>query len=266
MPHVLYPSSPLRSRQPDEQYAGEVEAVRASGFEVSLFSFEDFQSGSFRASPTLPQSAEVLYRGWMLNGSEYEALATATSNSGAKLFTPLKTYLSSHHLPNWYPLIADLTPETRVFPPECDLESELRGLNWPEYFIKDYVKSLKTSVGSRITSPNQVATVVSEMQRFRGQIEGGFCVRRVESFVPDSERRYFVLNGVPRAQAGEIPAIVHDCTKRIPSRFFSVDVVTRSDGVLRIVEVGDGQVSDLVGWTPEMFADVLAKSFLAKLS
>ena len=30
----------------------------------------------------------------------------------------------------------------------------------------------------------------------------------------------------------------------------------------RIVEVGDGQVSDLVGWTPKQFAAILAEHFL----
>jgi len=42
--HLLYPSNPLRSRQPDDQFAAEVDAVRAAGFEISLFSVEDFQT------------------------------------------------------------------------------------------------------------------------------------------------------------------------------------------------------------------------------
>jgi hypothetical protein len=33
-----------------------------------------------------------------------------------------------------------------------------------------------------------------------------------------------------------------------------VDVVQRADRVWRVVEIGDGQVSDLVGWTPDQFA------------
>jgi hypothetical protein len=40
------------------------------------------------------------------------------------------------------------------------------------------------------------------------------------------------------------------------SPFFSVDVALREDGVARIVEIGDGQVSDLVGWSPERFAEM----------
>ena len=256
--HLLYPSSPLKSKQPDEQFAAEVEAVGAIGFELSLFSLENFQSGDFRPLPPLPSGTKVLYRGWMLSGSDYEALVSALSRFEAKPVIPTDMYLSSHHLPNWYPHIKDLTPETRIYPADCDLEAELRSLDWPEYFIKDYVKSLKTSVGSRISRPDQVSAVVADMRRFRGVIEGGFCVRRVEIFLPNTERRYFVVDGVPHASSGKVPSIVRECAKRLRSRFYSVDVVERNDGQLRVVEVGDGQVSDLVGWTPEQFAKILS--------
>ena len=247
MSHLLYPSSPLRSHEPDEQFAAEVEAVRDVGFGLSLFSLENFQAGTFRASPALPNDVEILYRGWMLSATEYAELVSAVSRAGARLAVDLASYLSSHYLPGWYTALANLTPETQVYAPDCDLQSELQVLGWGEFFIKDYVKSLKTSVGSRISSPEQATAVVADMHRFRGAVEGGFCVRRVESFVPDTERRYFVLKGVPYAAEGEPPPIVHECAKRLRSRFFSVDVVQRADGQLRIVEVGDGQVSDLVG-------------------
>ena len=87
-------------------------------------------------------------------------------------------------------------------------------------------------------------------------------MRQVENFLPDTERRYFVFNGKPHAPTSEVPEIVHQCASRVKSRFFSVDVIQRADGKLRIVEIGDGQVSDLVGWTPENFAKALAHSFL----
>jgi hypothetical protein len=192
----------------------------------------------------------------MLSQPDYEALVVAILQSCAQPFTDATTYLSTHHLPNWYPAVADLTPETRTFPASADLATELRSLDWPGYFIKDYVKSLKTSIGSLISTPEQAATVAAEMRHFRGTIEGGFCVRRIESFLPGTEQRYFVLDSVPHSASGEVPSIVSECAQRIQSRFFSVDVVQREDGVFRIVEVGDGQVSDLVGWTPEQFVAI----------
>ena len=253
--HFLYPSDPFRTKRPDEIYAEEFAAVRTTGFGVSVFSLEAFQTGSFVAWPPVPPDA-IIYRGWMLSPSDYEALAAAITQSGARVFTDTAAYLSTHHFPHWYPALAEFTPETRIFPVTADLAVELRSLDWPAYFIKDYVKSLKTSVGSLISTPEEAATVAAEMRRFRGTIEGGFCVRRVEDFLPKTEQRYFVFDAVPHAATGAVPAIVRECVKRISSRFFSVDVVQRVDGVPRIVEVGDGQVSDLVGWTPEQFVSI----------
>jgi len=246
----------------DEQYQAEVEAVRSEGFEVSLFSVEAFQVGDFKASPPLPSDTDVLYRGWMLSKDEYASLVTAIREAGSRPVSDTTDYLACHYLPNWYPLLSEFTPETHVYPADCDLAKELKVLGWSEYFIKDYVKSLKTSVGSRISKPEQVEVVISEMQRYRGVIEGGFCVRRVEDFLPESERRYFVFGGKPHAPEGEVPEVVRQCANRIKSRFFSADVIQRADGKLRIVEVGDGQVSDLVGWSPEHFAKALAQNFL----
>jgi hypothetical protein len=38
------------------------------------------------------------------------------------------------------------------------------------------------------------------------------------------------------------------------THFFAVDVIDRKDGCQRIVEIGDGQVSGLVGWSAAYFA------------
>jgi hypothetical protein len=261
--HILYPSSPLKARQPDEMYSDEFAAVRAAGFGTSIFSFEEFQAGSFRTFPELPP-AIVIYRGWMMSAHEYGRLESNIIQTGARPLTNCTSYLATHHLPNWYGRIAEFTPETCIFAADADLGSELRALNWPEYFVKDYVKSLKTAGCSRISTPEQAVVLVDEMKRFRGAIEGGFCVRRVEDFLPNTERRYFVVDARPFAATGIVPSVVVECAQRIESCFFSVDVVRRKDGILRIVEIGDGQVSDLVGWTPERFAEVLAEVFAMK--
>jgi hypothetical protein len=192
----------------------------------------------------------------MVKSEEYAALARAIEQCGATPFISPEEYLAAHHLPNWYPLLSDLTPETRVYPATADLVVELSALNWGAYFLKDYVKSLKTARGSIVRDPAEAPALIAEMREYRGEIEGGICVRRVEEFIPDSERRYFVLLGVGYAGSGgaPVPDIVRRCAERLPSKFFSVDVALRRDGELRVVEVGDGQVSDLVGWSPTEFA------------
>jgi ATP-grasp domain, R2K clade family 3 len=252
--HFLYPAVPFELGAVDDTFALEAQAMREAGFSYSTISIEDLEQGEFRVRPRIPEDASVVYRGWMLEAERYARLVAGIESAGAQAHTNLETYLSCHHLPNWYAKIADLTPETRVFAVDADLEMELRGLDWDAYFIKDFVKSLKTSIGSVVTKPEDVNVVLGEMQKFRGVIEGGIVVRRLEPIDAASERRYFVIHHQVFAPDGKIPEIVRVCAERLQSQFFSVDVVTRDDGALRVIEVGDGQVSDLVGWSPERFA------------
>lgn len=257
----LFPSDYFNAKKVDEAYSEQVDCLRNVGFETSVIALEALSSGSSKIFPMPDSEAKLIYRGWMITPDEYALLVNVIRNAGADVLTSHDEYLATHYLPNWYPLLRDLTPETRFFSVDDDLESVLSRLGWSRFFIKDYVKSLKTSVGSMINDPSGIRTVVAEMQKFRGSIEGGLCVRQVEDFVSETEKRYFVVKGKSFAASPdeEIPAIVAECAKRIASKFFSVDVVERRDGCKRVVEIGDGQVSDLVGWTAERFATLWAE-------
>jgi hypothetical protein len=250
--HLLFPADARKPSVPDDFFAEEAAPLASAGFSYSTFTDDSAELQG------IPAGEQVVYRGWMLDAPKYTQLLTAIESAGGTPFTSLMQYLMAHHLPNWYALIPDLTPETRTFSADADLVSELRTLGWDAYFVKDYVKSLKTSVGSLIRDPAVVEQVVAEMKSYRGEIEGGVCVRRVEDFLPETEIRYFVVRGRAFAPDGSnhVPAPVCICAERIPNPFFSVDVIQRRDGVLRVVEVGDGQVSDLVGWSPQTFAEM----------
>jgi hypothetical protein len=257
----IFPSDYFHPQRVDADYSEQFDCFRNLGFEASVISLEGLGTGSSQIYPIPDPGEKLIYRGWMLSADEYLRLVYAVRESGAELWISLDEYLATHHLPNWYPLIPDLTPETYFFSIDEDLESALANLGWSRFFIKDYVKSLKTSVGSIIDKPSEIDRVIAEMQKYRGTIEGGICVRQVEDFIPETEQRYFVLNG--RAFAAnpdaEIPAIIEECASRIHSKFFSVDAIERSDGCQRIVEIGDGQVSGLVGWSIDRFAVLITE-------
>lgn len=53
-----------------------------------------------------------------------------------------------------------------------------------------------------------------------------------------------------------MPQAVEAAAQRIASPFFSVDVAIDDAGRTRIIEIGDGQVSDLVGWSPDEFVGI----------
>jgi ATP-grasp domain, R2K clade family 3 len=258
--HFLFPRDSSDPGSPDEKFADQWAALTEADFSASLCS--DAVLAGAKGLRNLPPESQEVYRGWMLRSEEYAALVGAIEQCGAKAFTSHQEYLTAHHLPRWYPLLSDLTPETRVYPARADIIAELRALGWGAYFLKDYVKSLKTARGSIVRDPSEAPDLIAEMLAYRGEIEGGICVRRVEEFLPESERRYFVLCGVPYASSEDVPVpeIVRRCAERVPSKFFSVDVAQRRDGELRVVEIGDGQVSDLVGWSATAFASLWVRN------
>ena len=256
---ILYPSDPSNPKLPDDPFATEYEVARSAGIPLSLFPFDELDSGRFRAGPSLITGEQVLYRGWMLPADRYPNLSNAIRAYGCLPFTTPEQYTLCHHLPQWYPLLKELTPETRIFVQGEDYVSALKETEWPAYFVKDSVKSLTTKRGSRADTPADIGPILAQIEHYRGAIEGNVCVRRWEDFVPGTERRLFVIRGKPfGADAEPIPSAVSIAAERIASRFFSVDVAVRRDGIERIVEIGDGQVSDRKHWTVQRFVDMLA--------
>ncbi len=249
----LFPSDVLDYKIADESFSLQIQAFKEAGFNTGLFSIENAQIGKKAIWGDIFKGDTIVFRGWMMNQPDYELYTKALLQVGAIPFTDLKTYLSCHHLPNWLELISEYTPKTIVLDKNENLKQTLDELSWESYFIKDYVKSLKTNSGAIISSSEGVDELVSDMNKFRGEIEGGFCIREVENFIDDSELRYFVINGKPYASDpnGFIPDIVRNISGKIESNFYSVDVIKTVEGKDRIVEVGDGQVSDIVGWSAE---------------
>lgn len=254
---LLYPNDPLNERMPEGLFAHEVEVARTRGFNVSIFSFEQLERGRFDPKPRLVSGEAIIYRGWMLNIQGYAHLAQAIRGFSATMAVSVESYRAAHHLPLWYPLLRDFTAETLVFEENADFVNALHDVNWPGYFIKDYVKSLSTGTGSLVRTPEEIAQVVSQLKKYRGEIEGGVCVRRREDFVPGSEQRHFIAGGRAFSSVSDVPPAVAACAQLVPSPFFSVDTALRTDGTLRIIEIGDGQVSDRKEWPAEKIVEVL---------
>lgn len=255
--HLLFPSDPFAAASPDEAYEEEYDAMRTHGVQCSLFCFEEFEAGRFKAKPAIPPNAEVVYRGWMMTPDAYVKLSSAVASAGATLRTSPDEYRHCHYLPEWYASCQEFTPETRFFERDSNFAVELADANWPGYFVKDYVKSLTTARGSVAASIHEVGEIVSLIEQYRGQVEGGVCVRRLESLLPETEERYFVIGGHAFARDGVVPQVVRDIATRVTSPFFSVDVVQAEGGDLRLIELGDGQVSDRKKWPAARFAQAL---------
>lgn len=278
-PHFLFPASPLNPKMIDEAFQDQAIALKQAGFGTSVVSFEN----DYRITGPVPDGATVVFRGWMMTEEEYATLWGVLYGYGWKPLTSIVQYVAAHHLPNWYHLISKWTPNTEIFPlnkplfqrglkeaavPIEEFIRSMQGVHgltgygdeWKKFQLKDYVKSLKTAGGSVITKTEEIIPAMENMEKYRGQIEGGICVRAWEDFLPKSELRYFVINGKYFGQERMFDlrhmSLLEIVSRDIPSPFYSVDIAMRMDGVARIVEIGDGQVSDLVGWTPERFAEI----------
>jgi len=255
--HLLYPGNPLRRSDPDELYAEENAAAVELGFQASLFPFEEFLTGDFRVRPSLRPGQRILYRGWMLTPQQYIRLHAEIVATGAAMVTSPEQYERCHHLPKWYVQLREFTPVTCFFQESDDVGTRLRELSWEGCFLKDYVKSLSIEDGSMVRDLTRIPEVIVKMKTHRGEIEGGLCAREIEDFMPETEERYFVFKSRPFCSSGRVPDGVRAAAERIDSPFFTVDTVQRRNGVIRIIELGDGQVSDRKKWTAAQLIDVL---------
>lgn len=259
MYHFVMPLDGLEPRQIDAYFRPQAEALQSRGYRVSTVPDPCFRRDG--ELPGVPTEAAIVYRGWMVRPEEYLQFEKSVRINGATLLTDAAAYVATHHLPNWYPALEAFTAETVVVESADNLSETLERLNWDAYFLKDYVKSLKVGGGSIVRSRADAERWVQEMIHYRDELEGGICIRRVETFVPESECRYFVLNGVPYSpDLRPIPLPVAVAAERISSPFFAVDIAQTAEGECRIVELGDGQVSDLVGWSVGRFAEIWPKS------
>lgn len=176
------------------------------------------------------------------------------------MYTSPADFIKSHHLPGWYDSVVEYTPETLIIAREQDVISVAEAAGWDRYFVKDYVKSNYSGRGSIAISAQDIPTIVHLIKSHRGALEGGICLRRVEPLDTASEVRYFVFNGQVYSPNGQIPVLVTEIAERHTAPFYSLDIVQRLDGRYRLIEIGDGQVSDRKEWDVELFCQMLMTS------
>lgn len=257
---LLYPCDDYDKKQPDATYQEEYIAAKAIGIDCSLYSVENFELGNLRPSPAFLAGEEVVYRGWMLTPSSYSDMYSSIKSKGGNPITSTNQYRHCHYLPEWYNTCKEFTPETIFCDKNSDFNLILSNCNWEKFFVKDYVKSLTTHRGSIAQKISEIPEIIQLIEKFKGHIEGGICIRQFENLVPETEERYFVFKGKAFSRNGIVPTIVEKIASRIDSPFFSVDIISNTHGELRLIELGDGQVSDCKKWHPNDFVKIFSGS------
>ncbi|GAA4502298.1 hypothetical protein GCM10023172_25470 [Hymenobacter ginsengisoli] len=235
--HFIYPCLPYQPRTVDPMWEPEYDWARAQGLATGLVDLDNDNVWF----PTPARPTQALYRGWMLDAAEYNRLA---------LLLPLAVspaeYFSSHQANGWYEAVAAHTFPSRFLtsPVPLDFAAGRR------YFVKGLVKSFGSN--SVLSDQNQLATFWQRQELATGT---PLFVRDFIDLKPASERRFFVVRGqAVGAHGATLPASLQEAIALLqPRLFYSFDVAQTLAGKLVLVEVGDGQVSDLKEWTVAEF-------------
>lgn len=248
---IAYPSDPFNPKEVDPDFLEEAKCFAANGFPIIRLSEE--------LKPLNPQILKtstnpVLYRGWMLSPKQY---AIMDLNFPSRLLISTKTYLSSHHIVNWVQPLADaqLTAATTIIPFQeiPDILNAFSRLPPQSWFVKDYVKSLKTSPGPIISNFQELNDCLTQMKKYRGVIEGGIALRKLQHLLTRSEQRFFVANNqlfgdtdtLTATDLHQLHSVITALHTQSPRPFYSLDIARiASTEQLTVIEIGDGQVSD----------------------
>ncbi|MEW2352738.1 ATP-grasp domain-containing protein [Spirillospora sp. NPDC029432] len=265
---VIFCVDPLRPRRVDPHFAREAAAVRDHYGEIALIDHDALRHGDAEAAVrAVPRDlGPVWYRGWMLTSDEYAAMARLLKARGAFLLTHPEDYRRAHELPGWHDTFAGLTPQS-VWRPLApgedpgDLGELVRPLRGGPAIVKDYVKSRKHEWDEACYVPDvknlsSLRGIVAKMLALQEDfLAGGLVVREYEPYDEYGEARVWWVDGEP-ALVGPHPDspdlepdpvldAVAPAVRTLGCRFITTDLACREDGAWRVVEVGDGQVSDL---------------------
>lgn len=253
MLNLLYPSDDFT--EVTDIYKDESFAFQQAGFDTILLDFNEFYEDKVRIKPNLTEKNDFLYRGWMLSPTEYQMLFEKLTYKGYFPITSPQQYQNCHYLPNWYEILQDFTPKT-LFTDNLDNISELyHQFDSQKVFIKDYVKS-DTTTDSTANSLAEIYQIMANIKNFRGKIEGGICLREFIELDKTTEERYFIYQHQAYSRDGNLPSLVTQIADKIDSPFFSVDTCFDTQGKLWLIEIGDGQVSDIKKWQVTEFVKI----------
>jgi hypothetical protein len=278
---LLSCADPLRPTRTDPHFARDARAARDLGAAVALIDHDALQRGAGgEAIARVPRDlGPAWYRGWMTTAAEYTALAAALTGRGTPPAVPPEHYRAAHELPGWYDAFAALTPASVWSPvaphrpPEpAALTALVRPLRPGPLVIKDYVKSRKHEWDEACHVPDGAdtarlhATVTRLVELAGDGLAGGVVVREFEEYAgaevrvwwidgdpvlvgphpdtPDDRPGTGARGGLDTGLDAALPA-VGTAVGALGCRFVTTDLARRTDGVWRVVEVGDGQVSDL---------------------
>lgn len=287
----IFPSDPINVSQLDIEYQDEYQVAKKLGRVALIDNLALFENQQINIAPKIQEDDCIVYRGWMLAPNQYQKLAEYVRQKGARLVTSFDDYCAAHLLPNWQDKVSEYLTKTEW----TDDISERGLIDLLKKFsgavtIKDFVKSRKHEWEEACFIPNVVDTkhalkvINTFIERQGSQFVGGLVMRQFQELHaigqhPQSqmpifeEYRVFYWEGSPFRiidywKNGDVKFsdqdwnLIVECGHKINLPFFTIDYARKQDGMLMIMEVGDGQVSGLQDSDVEEFYQSLQIAIL----
>lgn len=270
---AIFCADPMNERQIDPAYGAEAVAAVSNGVGTTQLD-HDYLDQRVDALEAIKRSRtgeahSALYRGWMMRSEAYFALYDALLSKGVRLLTSPAQYEACHHAPGSYAALAQWMPDA-VFVPRDELdtpgrlERALAHFQGAPVIIKDWVKSQAGYWDTACFVPNssdfdKANTVIRTFRDLQGEsLVGGIVFKAYKKLVNAGshplEFRAIILNGHsigcwPRSGATEISGppqgLIDSIAAAVPSFFASADFGVDENGRWWLLEVGDGQVSEV---------------------
>lgn len=262
MTAIIFPWNPLRERGYDEEFQKEVDAIRYSDLMSFSIDHDGLTSDIFRTWNTPAEPTTATYRGWMVTPEQYALMYTGLESKNITLATTPEQYSTAHHINGWMKALEGLTFKTVLLPldpADEDILAAAAELDAEGFFVKDFVKSLKTSEGFTSVPFDGLVAAVREFQDERGDwLAGGIVIREFVDLPADrvEMRGWWVegewkaitvhpdyANSDPAAVPEELLSEVSSRLTELGLRFVTADFTATSSGDWKVIEIGDGQVS-----------------------
>lgn len=273
--YVLFCADPLSPRKIDPAFALDAEAARDAGLTCITLDHDHLDNrinpAAALRSMRVEEPGVAVYRGWMMRAEAYEALFQAQGERQVRLITSPSAYITCHHAIGSYPKLKKWMAVTswisrdRIHDAQA-VQAALAIHGCSGVIVKDWVKSQANGYWNEAcyipeaSDSEQASRVVARFVELQGDsLVGGLVFKRYLPLVPTGapayEYRAFIVNGKivgcwPRFEMSAQPLrpprqLLAEIAECVPSPFASADFAIDVHGQWWLLEVGDGQVSDL---------------------
>ncbi|MDR2257175.1 MAG: ATP-grasp domain-containing protein [Arthrobacter sp.] len=262
---AVYPASQLDPRVADEHFAHETAALTRPA--------PRYDADEERLLPAARDlSGEVLlYRGWILTPDAYARLEAAAVARGARLLVSAEGYAASQFGTGWFEAAAGLTPATEVLKYGATHDDALAAFDRlataareregePAAVLKGVSKSLKHAWDDAMFIPRR-ERLAAVLDAFRDEVgereEPLLLLREFEQWQPGELRVFWAgerpVSIAPHPQTPDAPdpAGLDAMLERLApvvaglgAGLVSTDLTRSAVGEWRLVEIGNGQVSE----------------------